>query len=74
MYRGADNGYSHYGAIITEEQANILVGQYYAEFCMFNPVILDDVWVIFLGEIENCVNEDFKWVNELPVVLLIPYE
>ena len=74
MYRGADNGYSHYGAIITEQQANSLVGQYYAEFCMFNPVVLDDVWVIFLGEIENCVNEDFKWVNELPVVLLIPYE
>ena len=74
MYNQEDNGYSHYGAILTEEQANSLVGQYYAEFCMFNPIILNDVWVIFLGEIENCVNEDFKWVNDLPVVLLIPYE
>ena len=41
---------------------------------MFNPIILNDVWVIFLGEIELCDNPEFMWVKDLPIELLIPYE
>ena len=37
----------------------------------FNPIQdADDKWVISVEEIDQCVNPDFMWVKELP---LIPY-
>ena len=58
--------------ILTEVQKDELVGQLYDEYSYFNPIQdLNDNWIISVEEIDQCVNEQFMWVKELP---LIPYE
>ena len=57
--------------LLTEQQKDLLVGQLYAPDSYFNP--LQDInlnWIISVGEIEQCTNEEFMWVKDLP---LIPY-
>ena len=63
--------YSLYVGLLTEIQKNELVGQWYADDSYFNPIQdADDNWVISVEEINQCVNPDFMWVKDLP---LIPY-
>lgn len=58
--------------LLTEPQKDELVGQMYDEDSYFNPIQdLNDNWIISVEEIEQCVNPNFMWVKELP---LIPYE
>lgn len=58
--------------LLTEVQKDELVGQMYDEDSYFNPIQdLNDNWIISVEEIEQCVNPNFMWVKELP---LIPYE
>jgi hypothetical protein len=58
--------------LLTDVQKDELVGQLYDEDSYFNPIQdLNDNWIISVEEIDQCVNPEFIWVKELP---LIPYE
>jgi hypothetical protein len=59
--------------LLTNEQKNSLVGQLYAPDSYFNPI--QDInlnWVISTQEIEDCVNEEFIWVKDLPLIEFEP--
>ena len=61
-----------YVGLLTESQKNELVGQLYDDDSYFNPIQdLYDNWIISTEEMEFCVNPEFTWVKDLP---LIPYE
>jgi hypothetical protein len=55
--------------LLTESQKNELVGQLYDEDSYFNPIqdILDQ-WIISVEEMEFCVNPEFQWVKDLPLI------
>jgi hypothetical protein len=56
-------------AIITTEQYDLLVGQFYANDSMFNPVKdCNENWIISEQEIEFCTNASFYWVKDLPLI------
>jgi hypothetical protein len=58
--------------LLTEVQKDELVGQLYDEDSYFNPIQdLNENWIISVEEIDQCLNPEFMWVKELP---LIPYE
>lgn len=58
--------------LLTESQKDSLVGQLYDEDSYFNPIQdLYDNWIISTEEMEFCVNPEFMWVKDLP---LIDYE
>jgi hypothetical protein len=58
--------------LLTEAQKDSLIGQFYDEDSYFNPIQdLYDNWIISVEEMEFCVNPEFMWVKDLP---LIPYE
>jgi hypothetical protein len=61
-----------YVGILTEVQKDELVGQLYTEDSYFNPIQdINDNWVISVEEMEQCVNPNFMWVQDLD---LISYE
>jgi hypothetical protein len=61
-----------YVGLLTLEQKDQLVGQWYDSDSYFNPLLdLNDNWIISVEEIDQCVNPEFMWVKELP---LVPYE
>lgn len=61
-----------YVGLLTEQQKDLLVGQMYDEDSFFNPILdLYDQYIISVEEMEFCVNPEFMWVKDLP---LIPYE
>ena len=63
--------YSTYVGVLTVEDKDSLIGQWYMEDSFFNPIQdADDKWVISVEEIFQCINPDFMWVKNLP---LIPY-
>ncbi|NBW37932.1 MAG: hypothetical protein EBR30_23520 [Cytophagia bacterium] len=63
--------YSQYVGLLTEIEKEELVGQWYMPDSYFNPIQdADDNWVISVEEMTQCVNPDFMWVVDLP---LIPY-
>ena len=58
--------------LLTETQKDSLVGQLYDEDSYFNPIAdLYDRYIISVEEMDFCVNPEFMWVKDLP---LIPYE
>lgn len=58
-------------AQLTQQQAQQLTGQLFAEDSRFNPIQdADDNWFISLEEVNFCVNPEFEWIKDLP---LIPY-
>ena len=62
-----------YVGLLTEEQKDSLLVQQYAPDCYFNPIQdLNDNWVISVEEIANCVNEEFMWVKDLPLIIYEP--
>jgi len=59
--------------LLTEVQKDELVGQLYAPDSYFNPIQdLNDNWVISTEEMLYCVNPDFLWVKELPLIVYEP--
>ena len=59
--------------LLTTQQKDLLVGQYYAPASMFNPV--QDVngdWFISQQEVDQCINPQFDWVKTLPGVEYTP--
>jgi hypothetical protein len=58
---------------LTIEEKDQLVGQWYAPDSFFNPVQdINDVWIISQEEMNNCINPEFQWVKELPLIEYIP--
>ena len=65
--------YSIYVGLLTEVQKNDLLLQQYAPDCYFNPLQdLNDNWIISVEEMANCVNEEFLWVKDLPLIIYEP--
>ena len=59
--------------LLTETQKNSLIGQLYDEDSYFNPIQDDfDQWVISTEEIDFCVNPEFMWVKDLPLIEYVP--
>jgi hypothetical protein len=55
--------------LLTETQKDELVGQWYAPDSYFNPIEdADNNWVISQEEMEQCVNPNFLWVKDLPLI------
>jgi len=55
--------------LLTIEQKQELVGQWYAPDSYFNPIQdLNDNWIISLEEMEQCVNPEFLWVKDLELI------
>jgi hypothetical protein len=55
--------------LLTESQKNELVGQLYDEDSYFNPLQdIEDDWIISVEEMEFCVNPEFQWVKDLPLI------
>jgi hypothetical protein len=55
--------------LLTIEQKDQIEGQYYGEDLMFNPVQdADEDWVISTTEMFSCINPDFMWVKDLPLI------
>jgi hypothetical protein len=55
--------------ILTIEQKEELEGQYFAEDQRFNPVQDNNGdWIISTIEMDNCINPNFLWVKDLPLI------
>jgi hypothetical protein len=58
-----------YVGLLTELQKDELIGQWYAPDSYFNSIQdLNDNWVISIEEMEQCVNPEFLWVKDLPLI------
>ena len=65
--------YSLYVGLLTVEQKDSLLVQWYAPDCYFNPIQdINDNWVISVEEMDNCTNEEFMWVKDLPLIIYEP--
>ena len=65
--------YDLYVGLLTVEQKNSLLIQQYAPDSYFNPIQdLNDNWIISVEEMANCVNEEFMWVKDLPLIIYEP--
>ena len=61
------------GYKLDTQQAEELKGQEFAPYSYFNPVQdINGIYFIFEGEVNNCVNEQFMWVKELPQAEYVP--
>jgi hypothetical protein len=59
--------------LLTETQKDILVGQLYDDDSYFNPIQDDfDNWIISIEEMDFCVNPEFAWVKDLPLIDYVP--
>ena len=59
--------------LLTETQKDSLVGQLYDEDSYFNPIQdISDQWIISIEEMDFCVNPEFKWVKDLPLIDYVP--
>jgi len=55
--------------LLTTEQGTELKNKLFDEDSYFNPILDGNSnWVISTQEIDNCVNEDYLWVKELPLI------
>ena len=65
--------YSLYVGLLTIEQKDSLLIQQYAPDSYFNPIQdLNENWVISVEEMANCVNDEFMWVKDLPLIIYEP--
>jgi len=62
-----------YVGLLTVEQKDELILQWYAPDCYFNPIQdLNENWVISVEEMANCMNDEFMWVKDLPLIIYEP--
>jgi hypothetical protein len=55
--------------LLTETQKDSLINQLYDEDSYFNPIQdISDQWIISIEEMEFCVNPEFAWVKDLPLI------
>ncbi len=58
-----------YVGLLTEQQKDLLVGQMYDEDSFFNPILdFYDQYIISIEEMDFCVNPEFIWVKDLPLI------
>ena len=63
------------GYQLTEEQKDLIQGQYYAPYQFFNCVLsIDNVWFLFLSDEDKAevVNTEWSWVLSLPQAEYVP--
>ena len=61
--------------VLTLEQKDLIHGQWYAPDSYFNEIQdTNDNWIISTQEMDYCVNPDFLWVKDLPLIEYIPKE
>ncbi len=59
--------------LLTQEQRDLLVGQFFAPASMFNPVQdINGDWFISSQEVNLCINPDFQWVKNLTQMSFTP--
>ncbi len=59
--------------LLTETQKDNLIGQMYDEDSFFNPILdFYDQYIISVEEMDFCVNPDFQWVKDLPLIDYVP--
>lgn len=59
--------------LLTEAQKDSLIGQLYDEDSFFNPILdLYDQYIISIEEMDFCVNPEFMWVKNLPLIEYVP--
>ena len=64
-----------YVGLLTEIQKDELVGQMYAPDSYFNPIQDNaDNWIISVEEMANCINPNYMWVQDLPLIVYVPKE
>jgi hypothetical protein len=64
-----------YVHLLTISEKDSLIGQMYDPDSYFNPIQdANDDWVISVEEVDQCVNPDFLWVKDLPLIEYIPKE
>jgi len=62
-----------YVGLLTESQKDSLIGQLYDEDSYFNPIQdLEENWIISTEEMDFCVNPEFMWVKDLPLIEYVP--
>lgn len=62
-------------ALLTDEQAAQLTGREYAQDMIFNPIEdNEERFIISLQEVNQCINQDFLWVKDLPIIDYKPKE
>lgn len=60
---------------LTEQEKDLLIGNTYAPDSYFNPIQdFYNNWVISEEEVNFCVNPEFVWVNNLPMIIYKPKE
>lgn len=65
--------YDLYVGLLTVKQKDSLLLQEFAPDSYFNPIQdLNNNWIISVEEMVNCVNKDFFWVKELPLIIYEP--
>lgn len=65
--------YDLYVGLLTVEQKDSLLLQEFAPDSYFNPIQdLNNNWIISVEEMANCVNDEFMWVKDLPLIIYEP--
>jgi hypothetical protein len=58
---------------LTIEQKEALIGKTYDGLQYFNPVLdADGNWFISIEEVNQCINELFQWIKDLPIITYNP--
>jgi hypothetical protein len=56
-------------ALLTTEQKDSLIGVQYAPDSYFNPIQdINSNWIISLEEVDQCVNPEFIWIKDIPLI------
>jgi hypothetical protein len=56
-------------ALLTEEEKDLLVGVFYSDDSIYNPIqdFYND-WIISLEEVNDTINPDTMWVKDLNII------
>ena len=56
-------------ALLTEEEKDLLVGVFYSDDSIYNPIqdFYND-WIISLEEVNDTTNPDTMWVKDLNII------
>ena len=67
--------YLQYVGVLTVVEKDELVGQWFAPDSYFNPIQDGNTppnWIISIEEMDQCVNPQFMWVKDLPLIEWVP--
>lgn len=62
-----------YVGLLSVAQKDLLIGQMFDEDSYFNPIQdNEDNWIISIEEIEQNINREFDWLNDLELIIFVP--